>query len=79
MKKLLYTSAMLIVLGGCSAVEKARLYAASGAGYAVVAECALSNAERQNNFAAVNNWLAGEGQVYRVTALDCDGDGSPDF
>jgi len=69
----------LAVLGGCAVVDQARLFAAEGAGRAVVGECALSTGERGKNLAAVNAWLGAAGYPHRASALDCDGDGAPDF
>jgi hypothetical protein len=66
-------------IAGCALVEQGRLVAAEGAGRAAVVECALSIDERTKNLAAVNGWLMGEGYTHRAGALDCDGDGAPDF
>lgn len=68
-----------VILGGCALVDRGRIAAAKGAGYAVVVECALADAERKKNLQAVNAWLAGEQHPHRAVALDCDGDGASDF
>ena len=71
--------ALLVLLGSCALVERARMYGAEGAGRAVALECSLSHTERQKNLDAVNGWLLANSVTGRAVALDCDGDGSPDF
>lgn len=71
------TSAAL--LGGCSFIDQVRMTVAEYAGHAVVAECALSTTQRSVNLAAINGWLATANHTPRVIAIDCDGDGQPDF
>ena len=69
----------LFVLAGCTAANQLRGLAGEGAAKAVEAECALSIEQRTLNLNATNDALMGAGKRYRATALDCDGDGSPDF
>ena len=71
--------ALLVLLGSCALVERARMYGAEGAGRAVALECSLSQPERQKNLDAVNGWLLANNVTGRAVALDCDGDGLPDF
>ena len=68
-----------LLLPGCAQIDRARLYGAEVAGRAVALECALAIPERQANLAAINGWLLANNIVGRGTALDCDGDGAPDF
>lgn len=65
-------------LSACAVAEKAQLYAAEGAGRAIIGECQLSPGLRKSNLDSINGWLAEQGYTYRATALDCDGDGQPD-
>lgn len=67
------------LLSSCALVERARIYGAEAAARAVGLECALSETERQKNLAAINGWLLANGMTSRAVALDCDGDGAPDF
>lgn len=69
----------LLLIPGCALVDRARIYGAEAAGRAVALECALAVPERQANLAAINGWLLANNIVGRGTALDCDGDGVPDF
>ena len=71
--------ALLVLLGSCALVERARMYGAEAAARAVALECSLSEAERQKNLDAVNGWLLANNVIGRAVALDCDGDGTPDF
>ena len=70
---------LVLTLGSCALVERARMYGAEGAGRAVLLECALSQTEREKNLTAINGWLLANGTTGRAVALDCDGDGLPDF
>lgn len=70
---------LVVLLTGCTVVEKVRLIAAEGAARAVVAECALSRSERSKNLTAVNVQLMAGEYPHRALALDCDGDGASDF
>lgn len=76
-------SGLLMPIGlgftGCALVDQGRLVAAEGAGRALIVECALSQSERLKNLTAINAWLMAEGYSHRAMALDCDGDGAPDF
>lgn len=72
-------TAVALVMGGCTVVEKARIVAAETFGRAIVAECSIAQPERSKNLDAINSWLATGRFPHRATALDCDGDGEPDF
>lgn len=69
----------LVLLGGCAWLDKAKPFVVEAAGRAVVGECFLSEGQRERNLVAVNGWLEARGHRPRVLALDCDGDGAPDF
>ena len=79
----IYALALLIVIllpvASCALVERARMYGAEAAGRAVALECSLSHVERQKNLDGINGWLLANNVTGRAVALDCDGDGSPDF
>ena len=79
LRALTLSIAILLILGSCSLVERARMYGAEGAGRAVALECSLSQVERQKNLDAINGWLLANSVTGRAVALDCDGDGLPDF
>jgi hypothetical protein len=70
---------VLSALGACTYVDKARDFSGEQVARAVEVECALSWPERRKNLAAVNRGLAARGLDSRATALDCNGDGEPDF
>lgn len=70
---------ILLVLSGCAAIDRARMYGAEAAGRAVALECALSIPEREKNLHAVNGWLLANNITNRAVSLDCDGDGVSDF
>ena len=53
--------------------------AGKGFGELTIIECARSDENRKRSLEAVNNYLATQGRTERATALDCDGDGAPDF
>jgi len=74
-------AAIILVLAAasCTLVDRARMYGAEAAGRAVALECALSVDERKKNLVAINGWLAAQDVTNRAVALDCDGDGMPDF
>lgn len=72
-------TATIVLIGGCAAVEKARVVGAEAVARAIVAECYLVEAERQKNLEAINLWLSQGGHAHRAMATDCDGDGSSDF
>ncbi len=78
-RTLTLSTVLIGVLGSCSLVDRARMYGAEAAGRAVGLECALSTTERQKNLAAINGWLLANDMTSRAVALDCDGDGAPDF
>ncbi len=65
--------------GACALVERARMYGVEAAARAVALECSLSIAERQKNLDGINGWLLANNVAGRAIALDCDGDGAPDF
>lgn len=71
-----------VALSGCAAVldfaEKGRTYASHVAVEMTLAECVLPLSERQKNAQAVATLLAEKGSPAKF-ALDCDGDGKPDF
>jgi len=67
------------LLGSCALVERARMYGVEAAARAVALECSLSHVERQKNLDGVNGWLLANNVTGRAVALDCDGDGIPDF
>ena len=71
--------AIVLLLGSCALLERARMYGAEAAGRAVALECSLSHTERQKNLDAVNGWLLANSVTGRAVALDCDGDALPDF
>ncbi len=71
--------AIALLLGSCALLERARMYGAEAAARAVALECSLSLDERQKNLDAINGWLLANGVTGRAVALDCDGDGTPDF
>ena len=71
--------AIVLLLGSCALLERARMYGAEAAGRAVALECSLSHTERQKNLDAVNGWLLANSVTGRAIALDCDGSGDPDF
>ncbi|KKL12743.1 hypothetical protein LCGC14_2532700 [marine sediment metagenome] len=71
--------AIVLLLSSCALVERARMYGAEAAARAVALECSLSQPERQKNLDAVNGWLLANSVTGRAVALDCDGDGTPDF
>lgn len=79
MSRLIIILSTAVLLVGCEFITEARGISGEGTSYAVTAECSLSTDQRRENLAAVNNSLAERGVVERATALDCDGDGSPDF
>ncbi len=82
MKKLLLATLFAGLAAGavsCALVERARMYGAEAAARAVALECSLSQPERQKNLDAVNGWLLANNVTGRAVALDCDGDGLPDF
>ena len=78
-RTLTVSTVLLVFLGSCALVERARMYGAEAAARAVGLECALSQAEREKNLDAINGWLLANNMTSRAVALDCDGDGSPDF
>ena len=71
------------LLSGCAMVgdyvEQGRPYAANVASEMAQAECQLSLANRKLNAAAVVQELSKAGSPAKFFALDCDGDGQPDF
>lgn len=75
---------LLTACDGGSLVAKFKDYQARGEAVAarglaeiVVYRCSLMSAEERKNLAeALNDELAG---AHRVSALDCDADGEPDF
>jgi len=67
------------LLGSCALAERARMYGVEYAARAVLLECSLSLAERQQNIDGINGWLLANNTTARALALDCDGDGIPDF
>jgi len=69
----------VLFLGSCALVERARMYGVEAAARAVALECSLSHAERQKNLDGINGWLIANNVTGRAIALDCDGDGNPDF
>ena len=71
--------ALFVLLPGCSLVDQIRYTAAEYAGRLVVVECSLSLTQRSANLSAINGWLATANHTPRAIALDCDGDGQPDF
>ncbi len=71
--------AIAIGAGSCAAVEKFRMWGSEAAGRAVALECSLSLVERTANLTAINGWLLSNNVTARAIALDCDGDGAPDF
>ena len=88
MKRILFTFGLLAMLPGCSAdlADKARELhskgievAAKGFGELTIVECARSLENRKRSLEALNNYLATQGRTERATALDCNGDGAPDF
>ena len=89
MKRFICTSAILFGLSACgdtTLVDKFKEYQAKGeeAAAPAVSEVVayrcnfMSTTDRRVLLAAVNSDLASKGSVNRATALDCDGDGSPD-
>ncbi len=71
--------ALLLLLGSCTLIDRARMYGAEAAGRAVALECSLSHVERQKNLDAVNGWLLANSVTGRAVALDCNAEGTPDF
>ena len=71
--------ALFLLFTACSAVETVRDFSGEQAARAVEVECGLSYVERQKNLEAINRGLAARGLKSRATALDCNGDGEPDF
>ena len=63
----------------CALIERARMYGTEAAARAVALECSLSQPERQKNLDGINGWLLANDMTGRAVALDCDGDGTPDF
>ena len=82
MKKILLLPLLALPLGACDWVGKAldtgREYGGKGVAAAAEVECSLSFAERAENLEAINNALAAR-NLPPQPALDCDGDGAPDF
>lgn len=75
----LFFGLILFAATGCEYLSTARLYAGKGVARAVEGECALSTSQRQANVDAINADLSSRGSIARAVALDCDGDGAPDF
>jgi hypothetical protein len=71
--------AVFFLFTACTYVDKARDFSGEQVARAVEVECALSWPERRKNLEAVNRGLAARGLDSRATALDCNGDGEPDF
>ena len=70
---------LVLTLGSCTLLERARMYGAEAAARAVAFECSLSLDLRRENLNAINGWLLANNVTGRAVALDCDGDGTPDF
>ena len=73
------TLGLFLLFTACTVVDKARDFSGEQVARAVEVECALSWPEREKNLEAVNRGLAARGLESRATALDCNGDGKPDF
>lgn len=89
MIRILLIMALSLFLTGCGSPLIQMLPGGAGEGInkasitatvsAVRGECTRAPAARRSYRDAVNNELAGMGLAYRVLALDCDGNGQPDF
>ena len=77
--KILVSVLAVAVLSGCSYLQIGQEYAAKGAAKGIQAECALSMDVRRQNFDAIVAELAADQSAHRPSALDCNGDGQPDF
>ncbi len=70
--------AIAIALAGCAQINAIRYTTAEIAGHLILAACGLSDDVRSANLEAVNGYLTRKNHQAQATALDCDGDGSPD-
>ncbi len=88
--KQIATACAVLLLTACSGAgtiaDKARELhgkgievAAKGFGELTIVECARSLENRKRSLEALNSYLATQGRTERATALDCNGDGTPDF
>lgn len=77
--RLLLTAVAVASLSACAYIEKARDLTAKGVAEVMKGECALTERIREENLDAINAVHAGDQSPIRGCAIDCNGDGLPDF